>query len=105
MKWYIELDNSRYSYFNDMVMVFLNYFHLPMRYDDGTELLANFEKTKAVHISDHIWEWHHRKSFIKVKVPPLFFLEWFLKYLVPYISKYVTTFGVFFEEEAILRDQ
>jgi hypothetical protein len=32
-KWYIELDHSRYSYFNDLVMVFLNHFQLPMRYD------------------------------------------------------------------------
>jgi hypothetical protein len=56
-KWYIELDNSRYSYFNDLAMVFLNHFQLPVRYDVDTELLANFEQTKADHISDHIREW------------------------------------------------
>jgi hypothetical protein len=42
-KWYIELDNSKYSYFNDMVMVLLNHFQLLVRYDADTELLANFE--------------------------------------------------------------
>jgi hypothetical protein len=36
MKWYIELNC-------DLVMVFLNHFQLPMRYDVDTELLAKFE--------------------------------------------------------------
>jgi hypothetical protein len=42
---------------------------------------------------------------IKVKVPPAFFLEWFLKSLVPYISKDVATSGVFSKEEEIMRAQ
>jgi hypothetical protein len=42
---------------------------------------------------------------IKVKVPPTFFLEWFLKSLVPCVSKDVATSGVFSEEEAIMRAQ
>jgi hypothetical protein len=54
VKWYIELDGSKYAYFNDLEMVFLNHFQLPVRYDVDTELLANFEQTKAIHISDHI---------------------------------------------------
>jgi hypothetical protein len=41
-KWYIELDRSRHYYFNDLAMVFLNHFQLPMRYNDDTELLAKF---------------------------------------------------------------
>jgi hypothetical protein len=82
-KWYIELDGSRYSYFNDLAMVFLNHFQLPVRYDADTELLANFDQTKADHISDHIREWQRRKSLIKVKVPPAFLLEWFLKSICP----------------------
>jgi hypothetical protein len=56
-KWYIELDRSRYSFFGELAMAFLNHFQLPMRYDTGTELLANFEQTSADHISDHIREW------------------------------------------------
>jgi hypothetical protein len=55
-KWYIELENSKYSYFNDLAMVFLNHFQFPVRYDANTELLANFEQTKVEHISDHIQE-------------------------------------------------
>ena len=53
-KWYIELDCSRYSTFGELAMVFLNHFQLPVRYNAGTELLSNFEKTTADHISDHI---------------------------------------------------
>jgi hypothetical protein len=83
VKWYIELDLSRYSSFGELAMVFLNHFQLPMRYNVGTELLANFEQTTANHISDHIREWRRRKSLIKVPVPPAFLLEWFIKSLVP----------------------
>jgi hypothetical protein len=43
MKWYIELDLSIYSSFGELAMAFLNHFQLPVRYDTGTELLANFE--------------------------------------------------------------
>jgi hypothetical protein len=42
---------------------------------------------------------------IKVPVPPTFFLEWFLKSLVPHLSKDVVTLGVFSEEDAIMRAQ
>jgi len=105
MKWYIELDSSKYAYFNDLDMVFLNHFQLPVRYDVDIKLLANFEQTKAVHISDHIREWHRRKSLIKVKVPPAFLLEWFLNSLVPCVSKDIVTFEIFSEEEAIMRAQ
>jgi hypothetical protein len=104
-KWYIELDRSRYSFFGELAMAFLNHFQLPVRYDAGTELLANFEQTSADHISDHIREWRRRKSLIKVPVPPAFLLEWFLKSLVPQLSKDVATSGVFSEEEAIMRAQ
>ena len=76
-----------------------------MRYDTGTELLANFSQTKADHIFDHIQEWRCRKCLIKVPVPPAFLLEWFLKSLVPQLSKDVATSGVFSEEDAIMRAQ
>jgi hypothetical protein len=105
MKWYIELDHSRYSSFGKLAMAFLNHFQLPMRYDVGTKLLANFSQTKDDHISNHIQEWRHRKSLIKVLVPPSFLLEWFLKYLVPQLSKDIATSGVFSEEDAIMRAQ
>ena len=40
---------------------------------------------------------------IKYTIPPEFFLEWFLKSLLPYISKYVSNLRLTIEEEAILR--
>jgi hypothetical protein len=57
MKWYIELEFSKYSSFGELAMDFLNHFQLPVRYDDDTELLDNFEQRKADDISDHIREW------------------------------------------------
>jgi hypothetical protein len=105
VKWYIEIDRSRYSTFGEMAMFFLKHFQLPMRYDVDTKLMNNFEKTKVDHISDHIREWCHRKSLIKVLVPPTFLLEWFLKYLAPMLSKDVAMSGVFSKEEVIMRAQ
>jgi hypothetical protein len=102
-KWYIKLDYSRYSYLIDLAMVFLSHFQLPVRYDVDTELLGNFEKTKVDHISDHIQEWQHQRSLIKVQVPPTFLLEWFLKSLVPQLSKDVAMSRVFSDEEARMR--
>jgi hypothetical protein len=86
-------------------MAFLNHFQLPVRYDAGTELLDNFSHTTADHISHHIRDWRRRKCLIKVPVPPTFLLEWFLKSLVPQLSKDVATSGVFSEEDAIMRAQ
>jgi hypothetical protein len=105
VKWYIEIAHSRYSSFGELAMAFLNHFQLPMRYDVGIELLSNFEQTKEDHISDHIREWRHQKSLIKVSVPPTFLLEWFLESLVPHLSKDVAMSGVFLEEYVIMRAQ
>jgi hypothetical protein len=105
MKWYIELDRSRYSSFGELAMAFLNHFQLPVRYDVGTELARQFRTNNSDHISDHIREWRRWKSLINVPVPPAFMLEWFLKSLVPQLSKDVVTSGVFFEEDAIMRAQ
>jgi hypothetical protein len=104
-KWYIEFDLSRYSSFGELAMAFLNHFQLLVRYDACIELLTNFEKTTVDHISDHIREWRHRKSLIKVLIPLAFLLEWFLKSLVSQLSKDVVTSWVFSEEYAIMRAQ
>jgi hypothetical protein len=54
VKWYIEIDGLKYSYFKKLGIVFLNNFQLPMRYDSRTELMANFVQIKVDHIFDHI---------------------------------------------------
>jgi hypothetical protein len=104
-KWYIELKHLRYSTFGKLEMDFLNHFQLPVRYDTSIKLLANFEQTKEDHISDHIREWRCWKSLIKVPVPPAFLLEWFLKSLVPQLSKDIATSGVFSTEDVIMKAQ
>ena len=104
-KWYIELPRGAFTLFEDLVMTFLNHFQLPVRYDVGTELLSTFWKDKATHISDHIQEWHRWKRLIKAFILPEFLLEWFLKSLLPYIAKDVSTSGVQNEEQAIFRVQ
>ena len=90
-KWYIELPRGTFTLFDDLAMTFLNHFQLPVRYDVGTELLSTFWQDKATHISDHIQEWCRRKRLIKAFIPPEFLLKWFLKSLLPYIAKDVST--------------
>ena len=102
-KWYIEIPSTAYDIFLDLATVLLNQFQLLVRYDVGTDLLSVFQQNKATHISDHIQEWRRRKRIIKATIPPEFLLEWFLKSLLPYISKDISTSGVTTEEEAILR--
>ena len=86
-------------------MTFLNHFQLPMRYNIGRELLLTFQQDKATHISDHIQEWRRRKRLIKAFIPPEFLLDWFLKSLLPYIAKDVSTSGVQNKEKSLFRAQ
>ena len=104
-KWYIELPRGAYALFDDLSMTFLNHFHLPLRYDVGTELLSTFRQDKSTHISDHIQECRRRKRLIKAFIPPEFILEWSLKSLLPYIAKDVSTSEVQNEQQAIFRAQ
>jgi hypothetical protein len=103
VKWYIELPRGTYRNFNQMILVFLNHFQLSVRYDADIELLLALRRDKATNISDHIQKWHKRKRLIKAYIPPEFLLEWFLKSLLPYISKDVSTSEVTSEEEAIFK--
>jgi hypothetical protein len=45
-KWYIKLNRSRYSTFGELVIVFLNHFQLPMRYDVGTKFWPTLIKQR-----------------------------------------------------------
>ena len=91
--------------FNDLAMTFLNHFQLLVSYDVGTKLLSTFWQDKSTHISNHIQEWCRRKRLIKSFIPLEFLLEWFLKLLLPYIAKDVSTSGVQNEEKVIFRAQ
>ena len=105
VKWYLEFPGGTYRTLNDLAMTFLNHFQLPVHYDVSIVLLSTFRQDKATHIFDHIQEWHRRKQLIKGNIPPEFLLEWFLKSLLPYIMKDVSTYGVMNEEHAIFRAQ
>ena len=50
---------------------------------------------------DHIQEWRRQKWLIKPFIPSKFLLDWFLKLLLPYIVKDVSTSRVQNEEQAI----
>ena len=89
--------------FDDLSMSFLNHFQLPVRYNVDTEPLLTFRQDKETHILDHIQEWRRRKRLIKAYIPPEFLLEWFLKSLLPYIAKDVSTSRVQNEEQAIFK--
>ena len=89
--------------FDDIAMNFLNHFKILVHYNVGTKILSTFWQEKATHISDHIQEWCRQKRLIKAFIPTEFLLEWFLKSLLPYIAKDVSTSGVQNEEQAIFR--
>jgi hypothetical protein len=104
-KWYIEIPRGAYGNFIQLVMVFINHFQFPIRYDPGLELLSTLRQDNATHISDHIQEWRRRKRLIKTPIPLAFLLEWFLKSFHAPISKDVATSMVTTKEEVIFRAQ
>jgi hypothetical protein len=105
VKWYIELPGGTCINFNHMILVFLNHFQLSVHYDADIELMLALRQDKAPHISDHIQEFHRRKTLIKAYIPPEFLLEWLLMSLLPYILKDISTSGVTSEKEAIFKSQ
>jgi hypothetical protein len=105
MKWYIKLPWGEYKIFNQLVLIFLNHFQLSVRYDVGIELLSTFCQDRATHISNHIQEWRRRQMLIKAYIPSKFLLEWFLKSLLRYLWKDVSTSEVTSKEEAIFKYQ
>ena len=40
-KWYIELPQAKYPYFNSLAFMFLQYFQLPVRYVERVEILLS----------------------------------------------------------------
>ena len=56
-KWYIELPQVKYPDFNSLAFMFLQYFQLPIIYDEWVEILLSFHHNTRTHITDHIHEW------------------------------------------------
>ena len=61
VKWCNELPRASFDNFTALANVFLTHFQLPIIHETGTEILTNFKKTNATHISDHIHELRHRR--------------------------------------------
>ena len=85
--------------------MFLQYFQLPVRYDEGVEILLSYRQNTATHITDHIHEWRRRRSLCKIQLDNKIFLDWFLETFLPPISKDVASKRPQSEEEAILKAQ
>ena len=83
----------------------LQYFQLPVRYDEGVEILLSCCQNTATRINDHIHEWRQRCSLCKIQLDDKIFLDWFLKNLLPPIEKDVASERPQSEEEAILKAQ
>jgi hypothetical protein len=80
---------------------FLTLFQLPIRHENGLELLSKFKQTSAIHIADHIQEWRWLHSLCKAEATPQQCLNWFLKSLVSLLAKDVAATFPQSEEEAI----
>ena len=58
-----------------------------------------------MYISDHIHEWRRRRRLVKVFIPDQILAEWFIKLLLPKITKDVAKGGVVIEEQVIAQAQ
>ena len=104
-KWYIELPQAKYLDFNSLAFMFLQYFQLPIRCDEGVEILLSCRQNTVTHITKHIHEWRRHRSLCQIKLDDKIFLDWFLKTLLPPIAKDVASEHPQIEEEAILKAQ
>jgi hypothetical protein len=86
-KWYVEEKSGSHVTFESLAKAFFTFFQLPIRHDNGLELLSEFKQTSSMHIADHIHEWHRRRSLSKVEATLQQCLIWFLKSLVSLLAK------------------
>ena len=85
--------------------MFLQYFQLPIRYDEGVEILLSCCQSTSTHITDHSHEWWRRRSLCKIQLDDRILLDWFLNTLLPPITKDVASERPQSKEEAILKAQ
>jgi hypothetical protein len=104
-KWYVEERSGSHATFESLAKAFLTFFQLPIRHDNGLELLSNFKQTSATHIADHIHEWRRRRSLCKAETTKQKCLDWFLRSLVSLLGKDVASTFPQTEEEAISKAQ
>ena len=100
-KWYVDEKSGSHATFESLAKAFLTFFQLPIRHDNGLELLSNFKQTSATHIIDHIHEWSRRRSLCKAETTKQKCLDWFLRSLVSLLGKDVASTFPQSEEETI----
>jgi hypothetical protein len=83
----------------------LIFFQLPIRHDNGLEILSYFKQNSSTHIADHIHEWRWQCSLYKQEALKQHFLNWFLKSLISLLDKDMAATFPQYEEEAIIRAQ
>jgi hypothetical protein len=91
--------------FESLDKAFLTLFQLSIRHDNGLELISKFKQTFATHIIDHIHEWHRRRSLCIEEATKQQCLDWFLRSLIPLLTKDVASTFPQSEEEAISKAQ
>ena len=69
------------------------------------ELLTSLKQSISTYIYDHIHEWRRRRRLVKVYIPDQILAEWFVKSLLPKITKYVAKAGVVTEQQVISQAQ
>jgi hypothetical protein len=104
-KWYVEEKSGSHTTFQSLAKEFFTLFQLPIRHDNGLELLSNFKQTSATHIADHIHEWRRRRSLCKAETTKQQCLNWFLRSLVSLLGKDVASTFPQYEKEAISKAQ
>jgi len=105
VNWYIELPRASFYNFSQLATSFLTHFQLPVRYDNGTELLTSLKQSTSTYIFDHIHEWQRRQRLVKVFIPDEILVEWFVKSLLPKITEDVAKAEVVTEEQVIAQAQ
>ena len=50
-------------------------------------ILLSYRQNTATQITDHIHEWHRRRSLWKIQLDDKIFLNWFLKTLLPLLPR------------------
>jgi hypothetical protein len=98
-KWYVDEHLVSHVTFESLAKAFLSFFQLPVHHDTRLELLLEFKQTISIHIADHMHEWRRFSGLCKEETTKEQCLDWFLKLLVSFITKDVTSTFPQLEEE------
>lgn len=64
-KWYVDQLRETHSTLATLATTFISYFQLPLCYDTCTKRLTYFRQTFSTHLSDHVQEWHIKRSIYR----------------------------------------